>query len=205
MSNKSVFSFRRRVYADNVFRRSTTHCFAPYSNPSISPVRRAHSSKPDTQTLLDPHSMRVVPKFYLPRPRKSSKMPAEREQQGMCRCCGVAVSWDEKAREWKRIAGPCLCRWRHWSVLLTYLAVACVRQRRRPTARPADWSRRSAAAPGSMNTLATFFFYRAMLCMRATSHGPVCLSECFLSGRGQGHVSNFYIVDLENFATASRR
>ena len=31
------------------------------------------------------------------------------------------------------------------------------------------------------------------------------MSECFLSGRGQGHVSNFYIVDLENFATASRR
>ena len=27
----------------------------------------------------------------------------------------------------------------------------------------------------------------------------------WLSGRGQGHVSNFYIVDLENFATASRR
>jgi len=27
--------------------------------------------------------------------------------------------------------------------------------------------------------------------------------ECSLSGRGQGHVSNFYIVDLENFATAS--
>jgi len=26
-----------------------------------------------------------------------------------------------------------------------------------------------------------------------------------LSGRGQGHVSNFYIVDWENFATASRR
>ena len=26
-----------------------------------------------------------------------------------------------------------------------------------------------------------------------------------LSGRGQGHVSNFYIVDLENFATASRQ
>jgi len=24
-------------------------------------------------------------------------------------------------------------------------------------------------------------------------------------GRGQGRVSNFYIVDLENFATASRR
>jgi len=31
------------------------------------------------------------------------------------------------------------------------------------------------------------------------------MSECFLSGRGQGDVSNFYIVDLENFATASRR
>jgi len=31
------------------------------------------------------------------------------------------------------------------------------------------------------------------------------MSECSISGRGQGHVSNFYIVDLENFATASRR
>jgi len=31
------------------------------------------------------------------------------------------------------------------------------------------------------------------------------MSECSLSGRGQGHVSNFYIVDLENFATLSRR
>jgi len=31
------------------------------------------------------------------------------------------------------------------------------------------------------------------------------MSECFLSGRGQGHGSNLYIVDLENFATASRR
>ena len=30
------------------------------------------------------------------------------------------------------------------------------------------------------------------------------MSECSLSGRGQGHVSNFYIVDLENFATESR-
>ena len=28
------------------------------------------------------------------------------------------------------------------------------------------------------------------------------MSEFSLSGRGQGHVSNFYIVDLENFATA---
>ena len=31
------------------------------------------------------------------------------------------------------------------------------------------------------------------------------MSGCSLSGRGQGYVSNFYIVDLENFATASRR
>jgi len=31
------------------------------------------------------------------------------------------------------------------------------------------------------------------------------MSECSLNGRGQGQVSNFYIVDLENFVTASRR
>jgi len=31
------------------------------------------------------------------------------------------------------------------------------------------------------------------------------VSECSLSGRGQGHVSNFFIVDFKNFATASRR
>ena len=31
------------------------------------------------------------------------------------------------------------------------------------------------------------------------------MSECFLSGRGQGHVSDFYIVDFKHFATASRR
>ena len=30
------------------------------------------------------------------------------------------------------------------------------------------------------------------------------MTECSLSGRGWGHVSNFYFVDLENFATASR-
>ena len=30
-------------------------------------------------------------------------------------------------------------------------------------------------------------------------------SECSLSGRDQGHVSSFYIVDLENFATTSHR
>jgi len=33
----------------------------------------------------------------------------------------------------------------------------------------------------------------------------IVMSECSLSGRGQGHVSNFSIVDLENFTTASRR
>ena len=31
------------------------------------------------------------------------------------------------------------------------------------------------------------------------------MSECSLSGRGQGHVSNFCSVVLENFATANRR
>jgi len=31
------------------------------------------------------------------------------------------------------------------------------------------------------------------------------MSECFLSGRSQGHESNLYIVDLENVAAASRR
>ena len=30
------------------------------------------------------------------------------------------------------------------------------------------------------------------------------MSECSLTGRGRGHVSNFDIVDLENFTTASR-
>ena len=29
------------------------------------------------------------------------------------------------------------------------------------------------------------------------------MSECSLNGRGQGHVSNFYIVDLQNFAKSS--
>ena len=33
----------------------------------------------------------------------------------------------------------------------------------------------------------------------------LAMSECSLSGRGQGHVSNFYIVDLETFDTASHR
>jgi len=31
------------------------------------------------------------------------------------------------------------------------------------------------------------------------------MTNCPLSGHGQGHVSNLYIVDFENFATASRR
>jgi len=34
---------------------------------------------------------------------------------------------------------------------------------------------------------------------------PIVMSECSLSRRGQGHVRNFYTVDLENFATASRQ
>ena len=50
-----------------------------------------------------------------------------------------------------------------------------------------------------------------------STHGDICVNvdppglelfvpaECSLSGRGQGHVSNFYIVDLENFVRASRR
>jgi len=33
----------------------------------------------------------------------------------------------------------------------------------------------------------------------------LAMSVCFLSGRGQGHVSNFCIMDLENVTTASRR
>jgi len=40
------------------------------------------------------------------------------------------------------------------------------------------------------------------LAMRSLS---LVMSVCSLSGRGQGHASNFYIVDLENFAKASRR
>ena len=31
------------------------------------------------------------------------------------------------------------------------------------------------------------------------------MTGCPMSGRGQGHVNSFYILDLENFATASRR
>jgi len=32
----------------------------------------------------------------------------------------------------------------------------------------------------------------------------LAMSECSLSGHGQGNASNFYIVDSENFTTASR-
>ena len=31
------------------------------------------------------------------------------------------------------------------------------------------------------------------------------MTDCPLSGRGQSHVSKFYILDLGNFVTASRR
>jgi len=50
-------------------------------------------------------------------------------------------------------------------------------------------------------TLETSSFVHG-LAMRSLS---LVMSECSLSGRGQGHVSNFCIVDLENLATASRR
>jgi len=33
----------------------------------------------------------------------------------------------------------------------------------------------------------------------------LAMTDSLLSGRGQGHVSELYILDLENFATASRR
>jgi len=44
-----------------------------------------------------------------------------------------------------------------------------------------------------------FVHVSAMRCL------SIVMSKCFLSGRGQGHVSNFYIADLENLAKASRR
>jgi len=45
-----------------------------------------------------------------------------------------------------------------------------------------------------------FFLYWSAMCSLS-----IVTSECSLSGRGQGHVSNVYIVDLENFVTASCR
>jgi len=39
----------------------------------------------------------------------------------------------------------------------------------------------------------------------AMSSISLVVTDCLLSGRGQGHVSKFCIVDLENFATASHR
>jgi len=43
-------------------------------------------------------------------------------------------------------------------------------------------------------------------CTRVANRSvSLVVSQCSLSGRGRGHVSNFYIVELENFATASRR
>ena len=49
---------------------------------------------------------------------------------------------------------------------------------------------------------ATDFKFCILTAMRSLI---LAMSECSLRGRCQGHVSNFYIVDLENFATASRR
>jgi len=66
----------------------------------------------------------------------------------------------------------------------------------------------------SGSTVFTARFYSSAVLHLETSnfvHGSamrslsLAMSECFLSGRGHGHVSNFQIVDLENFATASRR
>ena len=42
-------------------------------------------------------------------------------------------------------------------------------------------------------------------CRRVGHAKSQSCDECFLSGHGQGHVNNFDIVDLENFATASYR
>ena len=38
------------------------------------------------------------------------------------------------------------------------------------------------------------------LAMRSLS---LVMSECSLSGRGQGHVSNYYFVDLDSFLTVA--
>ena len=40
--------------------------------------------------------------------------------------------------------------------------------------------------------------------LHGASHLTLPMKNLPWKGRGQGHVSNFYIVDLENFATASR-
>jgi len=56
----------------------------------------------------------------------------------------------------------------------------------------------SAAARLTLET-SNFVHGSAMRCL------SLVMSESSLSGRGQGHVSNFYIVGLENFATVSRR
>ena len=45
--------------------------------------------------------------------------------------------------------------------------------------------------------LSSFYVFFNLFC--------VLLTDCPLSGRGQGHVSNFHILDLENFTTESRR
>ena len=45
-------------------------------------------------------------------------------------------------------------------------------------------------------TLETSNFVHDQLAMQSLS---LVMSECFLSGRGQDHVSNFYIVDFKKF------
>jgi len=43
------------------------------------------------------------------------------------------------------------------------------------------------------------------VCVFAVRSLSLVMSECSLSGHGRDHASSFYIVDLENFATASRQ
>ena len=47
------------------------------------------------------------------------------------------------------------------------------------------------------------FARRRFVAYSATPITPSVMSECTISGRRQGHVSNFCIAYLENFATAS--
>jgi len=53
--------------------------------------------------------------------------------------------------------------------------------------------------PRNVSRKADFVYRWAVWCI------SLVMTGCPLSGRGQGHVSNFYILDLENFVTASRR
>ena len=58
------------------------------------------------------------------------------------------------------------------------------------------------AHPGSPGKRAV---KRVCVCVFAVRSLSLVMSECSLSGHGRDRASNFYIVDLENFATASRQ